>query len=84
MNKIITDPPWGIYKEDKRDYVEFYSKVLREFERVLIPNGIAVILTARKDGFIKALKSMPNLNLEKDYHILVSGKKAGVYKLTKK
>jgi tRNA G10 N-methylase Trm11 len=79
FDKIITDPPWGYY--EKIDNIqEFYDDMLREFKRILKPKGIIVLLTANKEELEKAaIKN--KLNIVNKYDILVSGKKAGVYKI---
>ena len=76
VDKIITDPPWGHFQAVE-DVDEFYRRMAKEFSRVLKPGGIAVILVAREiefDRFISEFKL-----LEK-YQILVSGKKASIFK----
>jgi tRNA (guanine6-N2)-methyltransferase len=84
IDKIVTDPPWGIFQNLDMEIREFYSLMLREFSRVLRANGILVILTARKEEFESALSSMGTvLKLLNQYDILVSGKKAAIYKILK-
>ncbi len=83
INKIVTDPPWGLYDDRDKDYSEFYTKILLEFKRVLIPNGIIVVLTARKEEFKKALTAVnTELSIKQKLDILVSGKKASIYVLS--
>lgn len=83
IDKIVTDPPWGLYDTDK-DIPTFYNLMLKQFIRVLKPAGIMVILTAQKELFTDLLKKhSKQLKLEEEYNTLVSGKKAGVYKLKK-
>jgi 23S rRNA G2445 N2-methylase RlmL len=81
VNKIVTDPPWGFFKNAELDFCEFYGKMLAEFSRVLSPRGVALILVGRKDEFERALAATASLRLSQKYNILVSGKKAGVYRL---
>ncbi len=82
VDAIVTDPPWGIF--EKENIEELYEKVFVEFARVLKPSGTFVILTAQKELMEKLIKKYNNLFLLKEkYDILVSGKKAGVYKLVK-
>jgi tRNA G10 N-methylase Trm11 len=83
VNKIITDPPWGISVGTDLDLNDFYFKMLSEFSRVLKPNGLLVILIGQKELFEDILKKFPSFTLVKRYNILVSGKKAAVYKITK-
>jgi tRNA (guanine6-N2)-methyltransferase len=81
IDKIVTDPPWGLYDTDK-DIPKFYTLMLKQFTRVLKPTGIMVILTAQKEVLKQLLGNYKNqLKLEEEYSTLVSGKKAGVYKL---
>lgn len=80
---IITDPPWGLF--EKIDNLElFYTKMFEEMYRILVKKGIIVILSANKDLIIKILSNTKTkLQLVENYDILVSGKKAGIYKIRK-
>ena len=73
FSAIVTDPPWGIYELVPHD---FYPSVLKEFARLLKPNGRLVMLTAYPD-----VSSMmpPSFKPVSEYHILVSGQKATVF-----
>ncbi len=82
VNKIITDPPWGMYRK-LTNPEKFYTQMLDQFHRVLTKDGLVVILTGAKNEFEIALKKSSHFKLSNTYHILVSGKKAGVYKLNK-
>ncbi len=79
IDKIITDPPWGAYDTDL-DIPKLYEKMLKECIRVTKPSGIIVILTAQKETLLKISRSSKQLELIEQYDILVSGKKAGIYK----
>lgn len=82
IDKVVTDPPWGVF--EKENVEELYEKFLIEFARVLKPKGIVVILTAQKELMGKLIKSNNDLfSLKEKYDVLVSGKKAGVYKFQK-
>jgi tRNA (guanine6-N2)-methyltransferase len=84
IHKIVTDPPWGFFENLDMEIREFHSLMLREFSRVLRANGILVILTARKEELESALSSMGAVfELLNQYDILVSGKKAAIYKILK-
>lgn len=83
IDKIVTDPPWGLYDTEK-DIPKFYSLMLIQFLRVIRHEGIMVILTAQKELIEELLgKFEGQLKLEEKYNTLVSGKKAGVYKIKK-
>ena len=82
MDVIITDPPWGFYKQ-LENTGEFYQKMLEELERVLRPDGSVVLLSARKEEFESAVCGTA-LYIRKRYDTLVNGKKATVYVLKKR
>jgi 23S rRNA G2445 N2-methylase RlmL len=81
ITTIITDPPWGIFDKTVSDYNAFYTNMLREFKRVLSQNGVVVVLTAQKEILLQA-GAVVGFAIQEKYDILVSGKKAAVYKLT--
>jgi tRNA G10 N-methylase Trm11 len=81
---IITDPPWGMYKETTVPLQTFYDDMLKTFSRLLKEGGRAVVLTAKKTEFESALNKTPELRNVKTLHILVSGKKAAMYVAEKK
>jgi len=80
INKIITDPPWGLFDKNI-DLEHFYNKVLNELNRILIPKGLIVMLTAQKKIFENLINQSKSFKLLEKYNILVSGKKASIYKL---
>jgi tRNA G10 N-methylase Trm11 len=80
FDTIVTDPPWGIYEKIDEN---FYPNFLKNAYRILKPEGKLILLTTRKEYFIKK-SIVDNFVLKKSFDILVSGKKAGVYLLIKK
>lgn len=83
VDKIITDPPWGFYDKQEKDLKKFYMDMLTEFSRVLKLDGTVVLLTAQKEMFEELLKETGYFMLEKKYDVLVSGKKASIYKIVR-
>ena len=86
IDKIITDPPWGKYKQFKTPREVLYKEMLAEFDRVLKPRGMAVVLMGAMEQFEEALNTGPNkatFRVLAKYPILVSGHKANIYKLSK-
>ena len=84
IDKIITDPPWGMFKEVNSDLIDFYYNMLREFSRILKRNGIVIILIGQPKIFEQSLeKTLVRWKTVVQYPILVSGKKATIYKLTR-
>ena len=84
IDKIITDPPWGDYQKIQ-DIEGFYEKMLTEFNRILKPNGIIVLLISAKEMFENILKNQFDqiFKIRKKYDVLVSGKKVAIYQIIK-
>jgi predicted RNA methylase len=84
IDKIVTDPPWGIY-DAGLDIAELYAVMFGQFERVLTDDGVIVLLTAQKELVHKLLRGGGDfcLSVAQAYDILVSGKKAGVFVIKK-
>ena len=80
---IITDPPWGIYTQI--DNIEdFYYKMLLEMIRILKHKGIIIILSANKEIMNNCINKLnTKIHLLDTYNTLVSGKKAGIFKIEK-
>jgi len=76
---IVTDPPWGHFKETDSGFPE---KMFDVFYKLLKDNGRAVVLYANDEKFQKAASG--KFNIEAAIPILLSGKKAIVFLLTKK
>ena len=85
IDKIITDPPWGIFDAKKTTGIDrLYQEMLEECSRILKPDGIFVILTAQKELLENCMRHYTGiLEICDTYHILVAGKKASVYKIKK-
>jgi tRNA G46 methylase TrmB len=85
IHKIVTDPPWGHFTQTSSPIAEFYARMLGEFARVLRPGGRSVIVTGETTALDDALSNTSRgLEVKQRFNILLSGKKAGVYVLTKK
>ena len=82
IHKVVTDPPWGLFRELAGGAEAFYREVLAEMARVLAPGGLLVLLAARTDFLVPLLAALP-LEVVECYEVLVSGRKAAVYRLKK-
>jgi SAM-dependent methyltransferase len=82
VDKVITDPPWGNFDVKKGSVELFYALMFNEVFRVLKPGGIFVLLTAQKDISDQEILKH-SFTLSESHDILVSGKKARLYKLIK-
>ncbi len=84
IDKIVTDPPWGHFLGKNLNLVDFYTQMLNSFYRVLRHSGLVVILIGERELFENLLSGLSHkLLLTQKYYTLVSGRKAGVYKLKK-
>ena len=84
VDKVITDPPWGFYQSQLSDLEKFHRGMLREFDRVLRPNGLLVLLSGRRRQLESSLREFKGtFTVLNRYDTLVSGKKASVFKVVK-
>ena len=84
VDKIVTDPPWGSFQKQSADPERFQRKMLHEFHRVLRRNGLLVLLAGRPQLFEDSMREFKgSLTVVKRYDVLVSGKKASVFKVAK-
>ena len=84
IHKIVTDPPWGLFADLGMDAQQFYARTLQECYRVLRVGGLLVVLVARKNELDRAIEAYKGrAQLLNKYDVLVSGKKATIYKLQK-
>jgi 16S rRNA G966 N2-methylase RsmD len=81
IKKIVTDPPWGVFSQPDIDLKVFYLNMLNEFIRILQKDGLITLVMGQKELFEIALNKVPALTLKEKYNILVSGKKAAIYKM---
>ncbi len=82
IHKVVSDPPWGCFEEIS-DIFDFYDALFNELLEVLLPNGIMILLIGT-EVFPEVLeKYKESCSLLGKYDILVSGKKASIYKIKK-
>lgn len=80
---VVTDPPWGEYTAagapDAGELRGLYAAFLREARRVTAAGGRLVLLTGRNVPLDEALEdSGAEWKIERDFRVLISGKKARV------
>ena len=80
IDAIVTDPPWGQYREI--DDGRFLEKMFVVFEKLLKNGGRAVVLYANDDTLLKAVPGC--FKLEMSIPVLLSGKKAAIFQFLKK
>jgi 16S rRNA G966 N2-methylase RsmD len=80
VDVIVTDPPWGEFRDDIADYERFAHQVAASFNRVLNPErGRLVVLVSRRrsDLFVSALRAQ-EFRIHAKHGILVNGHPASV------
>ena len=84
ISAIVTDPPWGEFDRKLTDVKSFYSTTLGNFTRVLKNDGVLILLTGRSVPVAEVIaECLFTLMIEEEHEILVSGKKATIYKMKK-
>lgn len=83
IDVIVTDPPWNMFDKKEENFTKFYSKMLVELNRILKDDGILIILMGDILEFEKALDDVNLFKTDKVFKILVNGKKANIYVLSK-
>jgi len=82
IDRIITDPPWGEFQfKDSVELKKLYHSAIIQMHRVLRAKGCAVVLTSV--DFLVNLAQENGFTVEKQYSVLVSGRKAIIYKIRK-
>lgn len=83
VDRVITDPPWGEFNKQSPDHLrKLYHAAIIQIHRVLRVKGCAVILTSAP--FLPEVAHECSFEIEKIYPILVSGRKATIYKIRKR
>ncbi|MCA9397991.1 methyltransferase, partial [candidate division WWE3 bacterium] len=81
ITKIISDPPWGSFEKITKE--DFYESMLKEFSRVLTPNGTCTLLVGESSSLNEVINESHHFKIKKAISTLVAGKKATVYSLSK-
>lgn len=82
INKIVTDPPWGIYEKFEEEEIRsFYTQMLLEFNRVLKDDGEIVLVTSRSKVIKDAICDFKGFHQIMHIDFLLNGKKATIYRL---
>lgn len=81
ITKVITDPPWGLFDTTITDLDRFYKTMLNELVRITKSGGIIVLLLGRTTETEQLIKSAREMKIyNKQYNVLLSGKKAVIVK----
>ena len=81
VDKIVTDPPWGIFDDEGSYSSAFYTAVTREFVRVTKRGGIVVLLLGNEHEAHRLRQEFgADLECLSFLNVLVAGRKACVVK----
>jgi 23S rRNA G2445 N2-methylase RlmL len=81
VDKIATNLPFGKKVGSHEENVALYRTFFREADRVLRPNGRAVVLSS-ETGLLKgSIHRTRNLRIVKSYSVTILGQKAGIYQI---
>lgn len=84
IDRIVTDPPWGIFDDSKQYDSVFYQEIFREMIRILKPEGIIVMLLGNREEAEKIWNCSAELEQKIFIDVLISGRKACVMKWKKR
>lgn len=80
IDRVITDPPWGDFAQaNPAELRALYRHALAQMHRVLRVKGAVVMVTSAP--FLPEVAAETSFDVVKEYPILVSGRKATIYKL---
>lgn len=82
ITKIVTDPPWGLYNKTV-NLKNLYTRMLKEFSRVLTKDGSVILLVSNQALLQKILTLSPRFKLLMTHQVSLSGKTAVFYILRK-
>jgi len=82
VDAIITDPPWGCYHNGEEFQETLYEEMFSVFNTLLKDSGRVVVLGARTDELPRAAGD--RFVLQENIPILLSGKKAAIYRFDNK
>jgi SAM-dependent methyltransferase len=81
VDKVISDPPWGLFDQTIGDIHDFYVKAIQQMIRVTKRGGLIVLLIGRTENLEEfPAEARKELKLERRLDILLSGQKAMVVK----
>lgn len=84
VDAIVTDPPWGLFSSVRGGTESLYADIGRAAGQWLAPDGAIVALTGAPEPAVQTLLAGGGLALEREYPVLVNGRKALVIRARKR
>lgn len=78
IDAIVTDPPWGHFSDVPGGVAGLYSQLGAAAAEWLRPGGAIVVLSGAPNEVVRALLHGGELAVERDYPVLINGRKARV------
>ena len=78
VSRIVTNLPWGLKHGSHAENRRLYPRLLREFARLLRPDGVAVMLTGETRLMSDILRNSP-LRAEQTVRVSILGARASIY-----
>jgi len=78
VSRVITNLPWGLKHGSHAENRRLYPRLLREFARLLGPDGVAVMLTGETRLMSEILRNAP-LRAEQTVRVSILGARASIY-----
>lgn len=80
IDRVITDPPWGDFAQvNPAELRALYRHAFTQMHRVLRIKGAVILVTSAP--FLSEVAAETSFDVIKEYPILVSGRKASLFKL---
>ncbi len=79
VTKIATNLPFGKKIGSRDENVSLYRAFFREVDRVLSPQGRAVVLSSETELIKNTLRGLPELQIVRGYSVRILGQKARIY-----
>lgn len=83
IDRIVTDLPWGRRIGSHSSNLRLYPSYLREFARVIKPDGLIVLMTLERRLMQKCLNQRKELALERQIPVNIGGANVVLYVLRK-
>jgi len=79
VDKIVTNLPFGKQISSADQLTRLYPQLFREMERVLAPNGRAIVLSSEFELVKTAVRHCPGLNILTGYSVAALGQWGRIY-----
>ena len=79
VDKVATNLPFGKKVGSQHDNVSLYRAFFREVDRVLRPNGLAVVLSSETELIKTTLRGLEGLQIVRGHSLRILGQEARIY-----